>query len=435
MASFINEFNIVVLLFIITYFLIVLNYKRKNFFIWTFISIVLLFGVISPIEAFRAINWNVIGIYIGMLFVSEIFVYSQAPHILAEKIVSKSSKVWVIMIGICLISGILSIAIENVAVVLIVAPIALFVAKELKINPAPMLIGIALMSNLEGVSTMIGDPPSLLLANYAGLNFMDFFIFHGKLSLFFAVQIAAIVSLIVLYYFFRKYNSPSKKVKIGKLKSFFPTFILFGMVFLLAGVSLVSYSGTSNAVKFLDNNKLGLISILSGIVVWVWYQRREKKDFLPFMERLDWSTGLFLIGVFILVQSLIKVGFIKYLAFKMALITGDSIFGAYFLIIFFSVCLSAFIDNVPFIAAMLPVVGNLAQIMNVSPYLFYFGLVIGASVGGNITPVGASANIVAMGILKKEGKEPTFWEFVKIGLPLTLAATIVSTAFVWFVFR
>lgn len=435
MVQILTPFTIVVSLFALTYLLIVIRYNRKNYFIWAFIAIVILLKVLSPLEAIRAINWNVMGIYAGMLFMSEMIIYSKIPDVLAEKIVSSSKKVWVAMIGVCFLSGLLSTVIENVAVVLIVAPVALFVAKRLEINPAPLLIGIAVMSNLQGVATMIGDPPSLLLANYAGLNFTDFFFFHGKPSLFFEVQFAAIISVIVLYFMFKSFDHPSVKLNRRHVKSYLPGILLAAMVALLAAASLVNYNGGSAWWKFLDAYKLGIISLLFGLFAWVWYYFKEKEDFKAVLFRLDWGTGVFLIGVFILVGSLIKVGFMPFLAKNIASITGSSVFGAYFIIIFFSVSLSAFIDNVPFIAAMLPVVGHLADIMVVSPYLFYFGLVIGASVGGNVTPVGASANIVAMGILKKNGSEPSFWDFVKIGLPFTIITVFAATALVWVVFR
>jgi Na+/H+ antiporter NhaD/arsenite permease-like protein len=433
MFDFLTVKNLVVFIFFLVYALIVMKYDRKTYFVWGGIIAVLLLGALSPFEAFAAINWNVIGIYIGMLFIAESLLYSKLPDALAAKIVGASKKTWIAMLGVCFLSGLLSAVVENVAVVLITAPIALAVSKKLKTNPAPLVIGIALMSNLQGVATMIGDPPSLLVAYYAKLNFNDFFFFQGKPSLFFAVQIGAIAALGVLYFFFRKNNQARPKIKAEKVKSVVPGVILALLVVMLAAASLVSLEG-SPALSFINSNKLGIISVACGALIAAWQYPQDKKKFVPMVKRLDWGTGLFLIGIFIIVESLIKIGFMQDVAMFIASIVGSDVFIAYIIIVVTSVAFSAFIDNVPFVAAMLPVTGHLAQLMGVSAYPLYFGLVLGASIGGNITPVGASANVVAMGILKKNGHQPTFFEFVKMGLPFTIVSVIASTAFIWLMF-
>ena len=426
--------NIVVFLFVITYLLIIFFYQKKTYFVWATSLIVLLIGVLTPLEALKSINWNVIGIYIGMLFISEVFVYSKIPDWMAERFVHKAGKTWIALLGVCFLSGIISAAVENVAVVLIMAPIAFFIAEKLRINPIALIIGIAVSSNLQGVATMIGDPPSLLLTHYAGLSFNDFFLFNGRPGLFFAVQLGAIASLAVLYFFFRKYHQATKKILGARVRSHFPGFLLVIMIALLALTSIMHYDGNSSLISFFDEYKAGAICLVTGLIAWLWYYDENKKDFIPMTKRLDWETALFLIAIFILVESLVKVEFMKTMASYMSVIVGSNVFMAFLLIILVSVLFSAFVDNVPWIAAMLPVVAYLSELMNVSPFLFYFGLVIAASVGGNITPIGASANIVAMGLLKKKGYKPSFWSFVRIGLPFTVVSVLVSAGFIWLMF-
>jgi Na+/H+ antiporter NhaD/arsenite permease-like protein len=425
---------LVVALFILTYILIVFFYHKKTYFVWATSLIVLLLGVLTPLEALKAIDWNVIGIYVGMLFISEVFIYSKIPDFMAERFVHNANRAWIALLGVCFLSGLISIAVENVAVVLIMAPIAFFIAERLRINPISLLIGIAVSSNLQGVATMIGDPPSLLLTSYAKLNFNDFFFFHGKPGLFFAVQIGAILSLFVLYFFFRKYHQKTEKILGARIRNRFPGFLLLLMIFLLAVTSFISYDGSSGFLSFLNQYKAGFICLITGLVAWIWYYDQNRKDFMPMVKRLDWETGLFLIAIFILVESLVKVNFMETAASFIASLTGDNLFLAFNIILWSSVLFSGFVDNVPYIAAMLPVVGNLAGMMGVQPHLLLFGLVIGASVGGNITPVGASANIVAMGLLKKKGYKPSFWQFMRIGLPFTLVAVLASAGFIWLMF-
>jgi Na+/H+ antiporter NhaD/arsenite permease-like protein len=172
-----------------------------------------------------------------------------------------------------------------------------------------------------------------------------------------------------------------------------------------------------------------------GIVCLIWDKLVNKESIIKTVRALDWDTTLFLVGIFVLVGSITATGWIETIADGLSKVVGTNIFFGYTLIVFASVIVSAFVDNVPFLAAMLPVAISMADKLNMNPSLFLFGLLIGASIGGNITPIGASANIVACGLLKKEGYDVKFRDFAKIGLPFTLAAVIAAYLFVWFVWK
>jgi Na+/H+ antiporter NhaD/arsenite permease-like protein len=160
----------------------------------------------------------------------------------------------------------------------------------------------------------------------------------------------------------------------------------------------------------------------------------NEKSLFNKIWNMDWSTALFIIAVFMLVDSLTQTGAIGDLAGMIAGFTGTSMLTAFIVIVVLSVVLSAFVDNVPFIVAMLPVTQLVAEHVGGSPFVLYFGLLIGASVGGNITPIGATANIVGVGMLKHKGYNTSFWDFVKIGLPFTIVATVFSAGFIWLMF-
>ncbi|MFQ3675915.1 MAG: SLC13 family permease, partial [Endomicrobiia bacterium] len=179
----------------------------------------------------------------------------------------------------------------------------------------------------------------------------------------------------------------------------------------------------------------GIICMIFGIISVLWKKFIFKERISEGLKNLDWDTTFFLIGIFILVGSLTTTGWIETISEHLSKFVGTNIFFGYTLLVFIAVILSAFVDNVPFLAAMLPVGISLGQKLNVEPSLFLFGLLIGASLGGNITPIGASANIVACGLLKKEGYDITFKEFAKIGIPFTFAAVSVAYLFVWFVWK
>jgi len=413
-------------LFIFTVaYLLFIFMPRKRMQVSVVSALALIFlGVVSFKEALLAINWNVMGIFVGTLVVADVFMESRVPAYIAEIIVDKAkSTAWSILL-ICLLTGFISAFVENVATVLIVAPIALALARKLKINPVQMMIAIAVSSNLQGTATLIGDPPSMLLGGFAKMNFMDFFFYKGKPSIFFAVETGALVSFAVLYLIFRKHKEKVQILPVEKVKSWVPTIILVTLIFLLAGSSFFDVDFSYLA---------GIICIIAGLVAMLWEKLINKSSILEGLKFLDWETTFFLAGIFILVGSITLTGWIDVVSNSLSKMIGSNIFLGYTLLVFISVFLSAFIDNVPFLAAMLPVAVSMSDKLQINPSLFLFGLLIGASLGGNITPIGASANIVACSLLKKEGYEASFRDFVKIGLPFTLVAVSAAYLFVWFI--
>lgn len=411
-------------IFIIAYVLFVLLPRKRPVVSVGGGLLLVLANVVTPRQALLSINWNVMGIFVGTLAVADVFMESRVPAYLAEIIVDRAKNTcWAILL-ICLLTGFISAFVENVATVLIVAPIALSLAKKLKINPVGMMIGIAISSNLQGTATLIGDPPSMLLGGFARMNFMDFFIYKGRPSIFFAVEIGAAASFLVLYFVYKHYKEKVGLLPVEKIRSWIPTMILVILIFALA---LSSFLDTGFSYM------AGAICMLFGLISVIWEKLANRRPAIKMIKALDWETTLFLTGVFVLVGSITLTGWIETISAYLSGLVGANIFLGYTLIVFVSVFISAFVDNVPFLAAMLPVAISMSSRLNINPSLFLFGLLIGASLGGNITPIGASANIVACGLLKKEGYTVRFGDFVKIGLPFTLAAVSVSYLFVWFV--
>ena len=188
--------------FLTAYLLFVLMPGRRTLIaVISSLSLVLI-GTISPRGAFYAINWNVMGIFVGTLIVADVFMESRVPAYIAEMIVDKARNTAWAILYICALAGFISAFVENVATVLIVAPIALALAKKLKINPMNMMIAIAVSANLQGTATLIGDPPSMLLGGFAGMNFMDFFLYKGRPSIFFAVGQNIINQRVKIFFFF-----------------------------------------------------------------------------------------------------------------------------------------------------------------------------------------------------------------------------------------
>lgn len=411
-------------IFILAYVLFVFLPNKRTHVALLAALLLILSKAISIKSAFFAVNWNVMGIFVGTLVIADIFMESKVPAYVAEIIVDRAKNTCWAVLFICILTGFISAFVENVATVLIVAPIALSLAKKLKMNPVNMMIAIAISSNLQGTATLIGDPPSMLLGGFARMNFMDFFFYKGRPSIFFAVEIGAVASFVVLYFIFRKHHEKTALIPVEKPKSWFPTWLL---IILIVSLALSSFFDTGFSYA------AGIICMLFAFVAMLWEKFVNKGSILQGLKKLDWETTLFLVGVFVLVGSITLTGWIESISIFLSGLVGENLFLGYTVIVFISVILSAFIDNVPFLAAMLPVAISMSQKLGISPSLFLFGLLIGASLGGNITPIGASANIVACGLLKKEGHEVKFSQFMKIGIPFTLVAVSAAYLFVWFV--
>jgi Na+/H+ antiporter NhaD/arsenite permease-like protein len=386
-------------------------------------AILILAKAISPAQAIASINMNVLGVFLGTMVLSSLFIYSGVPAYLASNLVDKSKSVCMAMLLVCGLSGFISSFTENVATVLIVAPIALEIAKHIKINPVPLLIGVALAANLQGTATMIGDSPSIILAMQSGMNFNDFFWMKSHPGIFFAVELGAVGAFFILWMIFKKYNQAPKKIEVVKPKTWIPTILMSLMV-----VSLIIASFIQNKPQY----TVAIICLFWALVALIWHELKHRES-ISLVKNLDWQTFFFLIGIFILVGSLSASGIITDIGGYISKITGSNAFFAYMLIVWMSVFISAFVDNIPYTIAMIPVAKIVAANLGMPIYPFLFGLLIGTCLGGNITPIGASCNVVTVGLLRKEGYPVKFSEFVKMGLPFTLIAVLLGSLFIWFV--
>lgn len=417
-----------IILFIFTYLLLLLFPKIRAYIAMASAFIFVVTGILPADKIITAINWNVILMIAGTMGIVSLFIDSKMPALIADHIIEKTPNVKWAIISLSLFAGIISAFIDNVATVLMIAPIALTIAKKLKISPVPAIIAIAISSNLQGAATLVGDTTSILLGGYADLNFLDFFIFKGKIGLFWIVQTAALASILVLLYIFRKDNQPISIDEKIEVEDYFPSVLLLSMVFLLIGASFVP--DTPKTI----NGIICMVLFLIGLVV-KFAQKRDKRHISKAILEIDLFTILLLSGLFIVVAGITEAGVVEDISKIFVKVSNDNIFVIYTLIVWFSVFISAFIDNIPYVATMLPVTAGISALLNIEPYLLYFGLLSGATLGGNLTPIGASANITALGILRKNGYEVKSSQFMKISIPFTLTAVMVGYVMVWIVWR
>ena len=413
-------------IFIVMYIFLLALPKYRSFTAVITAVLFIVLGILPVKNALTAINYNVIMMLTGTMLIVELFIESDMPSYMAENLLKIVPNVQWAVVLLSLFAGIISAFVDNVATVLMVAPVGIEVCKKIKTNPVPVIISIAVSSNLQGAATLVGDATSILLGSYANLSFNDFFWFNGKPGICFAVELGALLTIPVILFLFRHEKGKVNEEVTVKITDYTPTYFLIGMI-----ISLIVASQFENKPE-LTNGFIccGLALIL---IVIEAIKQKNIKVIPNTIITLDIETLLLLCGLFVVIEGITEAGVIEKIVEIFMNAGGDNVFVMYTLIVFVSVLVSAFIDNIPYVATMLPVVTGIAAMMGISPYLFDFGLLIGATLGGNITPVGASANIAGIGILRKNGYEVKNSDFFRIGIPFTLVAVLSGYLFLWFV--
>ena len=414
------------ILFGIMYVLLLIFSEKRWLIAPAFAVIFIVTGILPLKSAFGAINWNVLLMLAGTMATVELFIQSKMPARMAEKLLKVTPNVQWAVVALSLFSGLISACVDNVATVLMVAPVGLAVARKIKTNPIPVIIAIAVSSNLQGAATLVGDTTSILLGNYAGMGFNDFFWFKGRLGICFAVEAGALMTVPVLLWLFRKERARVTAEVTTQVNDHVPTVLLLGTVVLLIVAS--QFPNKPELTNGLICCGLAVIGIIYEVL-----RRHEGKIAGSTLKAVDYQTLILLAGLFMVIEGMTEAGVIERIAELFVKIGGGSIALTYVLIVGVSVLLSAFIDNIPYVATMLPVVTGISALMGHEPYLLAFGLLIGATLGGNITPIGASANIAGIGILQKEGYKVSTKDFIRIGIPFTIVAAVTGAAVIWLV--
>lgn len=413
-----------IVLFILMYLGLILFPKKRAHIALIIAGVYIVIGVLSIGEIIRVVDWNVLLMIFGTLLLVDYFIDSQMPNLIADKILNLAPNAMWGTILMSLFAGIISAFIDNVATLLMVAPVGLAICKKLKINPVPMIISIAVSSNLQGAATLVGDTTSIMLGAYAGMDFMDFFWLDGRPGIFFAVEIGAILTIPIMMLLFQKDRYPVSTQEVTEVTDYIPTIMMVAHVVLLMIASCIPEKPEmTNGLICLGCSVLGMI--------WEYFKDHDTGRIIKVMKNIDYDTVLLLVGLFIVIGGITNMGVIDDLAFLIVSIGGNNLFVLFMIVVWGSVLISAFIDNIPYVATMLPVLQGVTVALGIDPRLLYFGLLCGATLGGNMTPVGASCNIAGVGMLRKEGYEVGFRDFARIGIPFTLAAVIGGSLFIW----
>ena len=425
-----NTKIVAIIIFSLTYVCLLCFPKRRAYISLGSALIFIIIGIIPINRVFFAINWNVILMIAGTMGVVSLFISSKMPALLGDLIIEKTPNVKWAIISLSLFAGLISAFIDNVATVLIIAPVALTISKKLGISPVPAIIAIAISSNLQGAATLVGDTTSILLGGQAGLDFMDFFFFQGRAGMFWIVQAGALASACTFFIVFRKHSQSINAAGRTRVTNYFPTALMLGIVALLIAASFIPADSKPEI-----SNGLICMGLFTAGLLWYLVKTKDISIVKSTVKEIDFFTLLLLTGLFIVIGGVTEAGIVDDISGFFAAAGGGNIFVIYTLIVWVSMLLSAVIDNIPYVATMLPVVEGIANLTGIPPYLLYFGLLSGATLGGNITPIGASANITALGILRKEGYAVKAQEFMKISVPFTLVAVFTGYVLVWLIWR
>ncbi len=405
---------------------IVILWRKINiaFVSLTAAGLLIVLGITDPARAFLvAVNWDVIALYWGYSMLAFAFLKSAVPSLLVNKMLSRVRKEKYAVLMLCIIAMVLSSAMPNPVVVVMLAPIAIEMSEKLKGNLFRYMIALAVCANMVTTVSMIADPPALILALSTGMQFLDFYWFQGKIGLGTISILGIGVSLFVVLFQFRKLSAPvtipAETIRI----SWGPTIIFLASVLVLAAVPWNSLG---------EWNHVGIVGLVVGAICLSGaFRKGYLKDML---KESDIGTLAFLVGIFICVATIEEVGLLQDFSLWLGGLGLKNTFVYLAIFTWLSVLLSAFIDNVPFTVLMIPVCAGVAEALGVSPWPFYFGMLIGTGIGGNLTPVGATANVLACGILEKRGYTITLGGFARIAYPLTFSAVMAAfllVALVW----
>ena len=416
------------LLFLLMYALMILLPRYRT---WVALgaAVITLAARLLPLrDLLPAINWNVLFMITGTMVIVHYFILSKMPNRIADLLMTRSKNVKWVAVYMSVFAGVISAFIDNVATVLMVAPVGMAVCKKQNINPIPMILSIAVSSNLQGAATLVGDTTSIMLGDYAKMDFLSFFWMKGRPGIFFAVELGALASVAVMCFLFRRETQPVSSDELTPVGDKFPGLMLLAVIAALIAASFIpDKPGVTN----------GLICLAAAAVTMARDRIRtgSRRRMWDAIESLDRDTLLLLVGLFIVIAGFTHVGLVDDFAAWIVRVGGNNLFVLFTVITFGSVAISAFVDNIPYVATMLPVLAGVTSALGIEPYLLYFGLLSGATLGGNLTPFGASANVTGVGLLMREGYDVSFKDFARIGVPFTLSAVCASYVFLWLVWR
>ena len=418
--------TIAVIIFVAAYALIISEKVHRTIVGICGASLMILCGVIDQATAISHIDFNTLGLLMGMMIIvnitSETGLFNFLAIWAAKKVKAQPIK---LLIALSALTMVCSALLDNVTTVLLTVPITFSITAQLKVDVKPYLISQILASNIGGTATLIGDPPNIMIGSAVGLNFMDFVANLTGVAIVIFLVVDAV--LIALYHSELK-TQPELQEKVMSLNArsqIANPALLKKCLFVIAiTISMFVLHGTLG----LDTATCALSG--AGLLLLITFTRNEGM-IAKVLSKVEWLAIFFFAGLFVLVGALVETGVIKMLAAEAIQITNGSVNATAMLILWMSAIASAFIDNIPFVATLIPLIKDMGQmgLTNLDP--MWWSLALGACLGGNGTLIGASANVVVASMAAQRGKQISFLGFMKVAFPVMILTIIISSAYVW----
>ena len=442
-----SDLSIALAIFAVSYGLIITERIHKTIVALGGAALMIVSGVVTQDEAFYShefgVDYNVIFLLIGMMIIVNIVRDTGLFEVLAIWSAQRAGADPFRMLALlALVTAVLSAMLDNVTTVLLMAPVTLSIAKRLRLDPVPFLIVEAIASNIGGTATLVGDPPNIMIASKAQLGYLQFLIVLGPVVV--GIMAVFLVGLRLLYGGSLQVAPHLKEAVLGLAPrdAVQDPLLLRRCVWLLG---LVNLAFGLHGVLHLEPATIALVGASAFMLIGR-ANRKHNSDELSYLADVEWKTIFFFIGLFILVGALVKVGVIGMLATQLLSFTQGHPAAAVFSILWGSALLSAVIDNIPYVAAMNPLVVDLARSLHpeISDYTtlvhqpdilpLWWSLALGACLGGNGTLIGASANVVIADLARRAGYPISYRQFLMVGFPVMVGSLLLSTLYVWLLF-
>lgn len=384
--------------------------------------LMILLGVLTQEQAIEGVDFNTLGLLIGMMVVVGIAKQSgmfQAVAIIAAKVGKGDPRRIFLFLG--LITMVFSAFLDNVTTVFLMVPVTFVIANNLGINPKPFLFATIILSNVGGAATLIGDPPNIIIGSAAQLSFNDFL--QNMLPISFIIAFFTVVALLFWY---RKDLKATDEAKIS-IMQFDPKKAISDWPLLIRSLVVFSFIFLGFFTHTITHIEVATIAFAGAALLLL----LTLNDPEVHLQEVEWTTIFFFVGLFILVSGIEHVGIIHLIAEKFLQVTDGNLAGTALLILWGSAIASAIVDNIPFVAIMIPLIQDVGALSHIPLAPLWWALAMGADFGGNATIVGASANVVVKGMAEKAGYKIGFIEYMKTALPLTVLALILCTIYIW----
>jgi len=385
-------------------------------------ALLIVVGVLPLDRILAYLDVNVVALLVGMAVITYYLERSGFAAWIAERFLRLFGfKPMRALVAFAILGSLISAILDNVSTTLLLAPIAIKLAGALGVSPVPYVIATALGSNLVGAALMIGDPPSMMVASALDLSFTDFIVFNGRPSVFFFIMATCPIAALTLLFTTKKYfKRVRSSANLGLVTAKDDVLLVETLTIFLFVVVLLSIRNAYRIPLWAPP--------LMGALILLALRAPAEKSMEALVRGVDWKTIIFVSSILLMTGGLVETGFIDLVVAKLYELCRVDVVTASVVIIWLSVLLSAFIDNIPYFAAMIPMVVRLSEISGMNVYTLMWALLIGGSLGGNCTYIGASANAVAVGLLEKRGHRVSLLEFMRMGVPHTIVAVLVGEA-------